>query len=164
LKAQSFLLKSTAAGGISVDLSRKGQPAAVSMSLVGGDRIMEQHKKKPANRQAQFDLDSLLHPAQAFTHPTDVVNDTDLTLAEKRAMLSSWASDARATEDRPALQHRPDAPPVAFDDVMDALRKLDRKSGPAVKPRPHYRRVLQERVPGVFGRTAGTDNPGRELG
>ena len=27
-----------------------------------------------------FDLDRLLHPAQAFEHPSDVVNDSDLTL------------------------------------------------------------------------------------
>jgi hypothetical protein len=126
---------------------------------------MEQHKKSAANRKARFDLDSLLHPAQAFAHPVDVVNDPDLTLSEKRAMLSSWASDARATGARPALRHRPDAPPVAYDDVMDALRMLDRKSGPAVKQRPHYRRVLQDRVPGVFGRKVRprTDNPGQQL-
>jgi hypothetical protein len=125
---------------------------------------MEQHKKKPLSRQAHFDLDSLLHPAQAFAYPIDVVNDPDLTLSEKRAMLSSWASDACATESRPALRHRPDAPPVAYDDVMDALRKLDRNSGPAVKSLPHYRRVLQERVPGVFGRKVRprTDNPGQQ--
>jgi hypothetical protein len=39
-----------------------------------------------------FDLDDLLHPAQAFSHPSDVVNDPDLTLTEKRAILASWAS------------------------------------------------------------------------
>ena len=45
-----------------------------------------------------FDLDDLLHPAQAFSHPSDVVNDPDLTLNEKRAILASWASDACAVE------------------------------------------------------------------
>jgi hypothetical protein len=34
--------------------------------------------------QDEFELDSLLHPAQAFAHPNDVVNDPDLTLNEKR--------------------------------------------------------------------------------
>jgi hypothetical protein len=28
----------------------------------------------------RFDLDELLHPAQAFDHPAEVVNDPDLTL------------------------------------------------------------------------------------
>ena len=50
------------------------------------------------------DLDALLHPAQAFEHPSDVVNDPDLTLNEKRAILASWASDACAIEAAPALR------------------------------------------------------------
>jgi hypothetical protein len=33
------------------------------------------------------DLDNLLHPAQAFEHPSHVVKDPDLTLNEKRAIL-----------------------------------------------------------------------------
>ena len=45
-----------------------------------------------------FDLDELLHPAQAFDRPSEVVNDPDLTLNEKRAILASWASDACAVE------------------------------------------------------------------
>lgn len=39
-------------------------------------------------------LNALLHPATAFDHPRDVLNDPDLTPEEKRAILSSWASDA----------------------------------------------------------------------
>jgi len=35
-----------------------------------------------------FGIDDLLHPAQAFSHPSDVVNDPDLTLNEKRAILA----------------------------------------------------------------------------
>jgi hypothetical protein len=42
------------------------------------------------------DPDDLLHPAQAFEHPSHVVNDPDLTINEKRAILASWASDACA--------------------------------------------------------------------
>jgi hypothetical protein len=96
------------------------------------------------------DLDPLLHPAQAFEHPMRVVDDPDLTLAEKRAILASWASDARAVEATPALRQPPASPRrVEFDDVMDALRALDRAGE---RPRPHYRRVLAQRRPGVFGR------------
>ena len=54
-----------------------------------------------------FDLDDLLHPAQAFSHPSDVVNDPDLTLNEKRAILASWASDACAIESDPPYDVRP---------------------------------------------------------
>jgi hypothetical protein len=75
----------------------------------------------------KFDLDELLHPARAFDHPRDVVGDPDLTLNEKRAILASWASDACAIEAAPALREGR-AAPVPFDDIMDALRLLDRQA------------------------------------
>ena len=75
------------------------------------------------------DLDTLLHPAQASKHPSEVVNDHDLTLNEKRAILASWASDACAIEAVPTLRCLPGAKrPVHFDDVMDALRALDEEA------------------------------------
>jgi hypothetical protein len=75
------------------------------------------------------DLDDLLHPAQAFEHPSDVVNDADLTLNEKRAILASWASDACALKAAPLLRPAPGVKkPVGFDDVMEALRALDRQA------------------------------------
>jgi hypothetical protein len=75
------------------------------------------------------DLESLLHPAQAFAHPNDVINDPDLTLNEKRAILASWASDACAIETVPSLRRLPGAKrPVPFDEVMDALRALDKEA------------------------------------
>src|SRR5256885_13412959 len=111
-----------------------------------------------------FDLDTLLHPANAFARPADVVNDPDLTLSEKRAILASWASDACAVEAVPALRQPPGTAPVRFDDIMDALRELDRLADarPVV---PHYRRVLAERRPGVFGRRSQkrADDPGPPL-
>ncbi len=71
-------------------------------------------------------LDALLHPAQVFEHPADVIDDPDLTLNEKRAILASWASDACAIEAAPTLRRIPGRKePVRFDDVMDALRALD---------------------------------------
>ena len=71
-----------------------------------------------------FNLDELLHPANAFGHPSEVVNDPDLTLNEKRAILASWASDACAIEAAPELRARPQGSPVRFDDIMDALRSM----------------------------------------
>jgi hypothetical protein len=98
----------------------------------------------------RFDPDTLLHPANAFARPADVVNDPDLTLSEKRAILASWASDACAVEAFPALRQPPGSVPVRFDDIIDALRELDHQGD--ARPLPHYRRVLAERRPGVFGR------------
>jgi hypothetical protein len=110
---------------------------------------------KVSPRQAPFDLelDNLLHPAQAFEHPRNVVDDPDLTLNEKRAILASWASDACAIEAAPALRQAPGtAHPVRFDDVMDALRALDQSVSGHYPMRRHYRRILENRIPGVFGR------------
>jgi len=104
------------------------------------------------NNEDAFDLEDLLHPAQAFWHPADVVNDPDLTLNEKRAILASWASDACAV---PELRRAPikAGRPVAFDDVMDALRALDAR---ATETRNRYRRVVRKRR--IFSR--GSDESG----
>ena len=77
-----------------------------------------------ANRK-DFELDHLLHPARAFRTPMDVVADPGMTVQEKRAILASWASDACAVEAAPDLRRPPLAPLVRFDDVMDALKRLD---------------------------------------
>ena len=114
-----------------------------------------------------YDLNQLLHPAQAFGHPTQVVNDPDLTLNEKRAILASWASDACAIEAAPELRQAPGtAQPVRFDDVMDALRALDRQAGEHYRAPPRYRRLLENRIPGMFGRKSsnrGTSGHGQPL-
>jgi hypothetical protein len=92
------------------------------------------------------DLDQLFHPAQAFEHPSNVVNDPDLTLNEKRAILASWASDACAIEATPALRRSPGAgQPVHFDDVMEALRDLDRQTKESVASARYRRTVRRER-------------------
>ena len=71
-------------------------------------------------------LDRLIHPARFFIDPEDVLRDDTLDVQEKRAILSSWASDACAVESIPALRKPPGAAvPVSFDAIMDALRRLD---------------------------------------
>ena len=72
-----------------------------------------------------------LRPAVGFTHPTDVVRDPHLDVHEKRAILSSWASDASAVTDEPSqrwLLGTPD--PVPFSEVRHALAELDRLARP----------------------------------
>ena len=76
-------------------------------------------------------LDRLLSPARHFRHPDDVLNDDALDIQEKRAILSSWTSDACAVESVPALRRPPGAEqPVSFDQIMDALCRLDRAAAP----------------------------------
>jgi hypothetical protein len=66
---------------------------------------------------------------QAFEHPQAVVDDGDLTINEKRAILAAWASDACAVEASPALRAVPVAARrVAVDDILQALRQLDKQA------------------------------------
>lgn len=98
---------------------------------------MERFQYPPSNDGVEdaCDLDTLLHPAQAFEHPSEVVNDPELTLNEKRAILASWASDACALEAVPILRRLPGGKrPVHFDEVMDALRSLDEEARRARRP------------------------------
>jgi hypothetical protein len=105
-----------------------------------------------------LDLDELLHPAQAFSHPSEVVSDPDLTLNEKRSILASWASDACAVESSPALRDAgPGRQPVGFDDVMDALRALDKEANEAAASKRYRREVRGRRV---FGRWRRDDGHG----
>jgi hypothetical protein len=76
------------------------------------------------------EIDQLLHPSRFYGRPGDVVADHLLTVEERRAILSSWASDACAVESNPALRQPPHASgPVTFDEIMDALVELDRLNG-----------------------------------
>ena len=80
-----------------------------------------------------FDFNALLHPGTVFDHPRDVVRHRNLTLAEKRAILASWASDASAIASCPSLR----APaglksPVTIDEILEALCELD--GGPSKPP------------------------------
>jgi hypothetical protein len=108
-----------------------------------------------------WNLDSLLHPAQAFAHPSNVVNDPDLTLNEKRAILASWASDACAIEAAPALRCAPGGKTaVRFDDVMDALRALDRQAQELGHDPARYRRVLRRERLGKRSGSRGNEGQG----
>lgn len=86
------------------------------------------YPKSSPTQPTNLDLDDLLHPERAFAHPRDVVADPDLTLNEKRAILASWASDASAVDAAPALRCGPGCTrPVPIDDILDALRALDKE-------------------------------------
>ena len=95
---------------------------------------MSNNQKKIVSASAAeplgVELERLIQPARHFRHPRDVVRDATLTTAEKRAILSSWASDACAIESMPALRQIPASGRVVkFDEVIDALQELDGKAG-----------------------------------
>ena len=71
-------------------------------------------------------LERWLRPAVGFSHPRDLLKDPGLSLAEKREVLASWASDASSVEEEPSLRWLLGTPePVPLADVREALVKLD---------------------------------------
>jgi len=105
-----------------------------------------------------FDFQALLHPGTVFEHPKDVVMHPSLTLAEKRAILASWASDASAIASCPALR----APeglnaPVSIDAILEALCELDGgpRNPPGGKPQRRFSTARAGRLK-VRGRNPST--------
>ena len=65
--------------------------------------------------------------AAIYMHPSDLMNDPKLTLRrEKRAVLASWISDARAVENAPALRQLDSGAVVEVDAIRQALVFLDK--------------------------------------
>jgi hypothetical protein len=67
----------------------------------------------------------LSNKTPVFVHPEEVLGDHTLTLADKRSLLASWASDALGVEDSPSLRQLPSGAVVRVDDIMAALKSLD---------------------------------------
>ena len=71
-------------------------------------------------------LDVLFRPASHYDSPDEVLNDHELSVAEKRVILSSWASDMYTIESYPWLRKVPGMEkPVRLNDILAALRQLD---------------------------------------
>ena len=58
-------------------------------------------------------------------HPDQVAADPRMTLADKRALLASWASDARALAGAPALRQLDNGAVVRVADILRVLNTLD---------------------------------------
>jgi hypothetical protein len=115
----------------------------------------------PQDKPFDVDLDALLHPAQAFEHPRDVVGDADLTLNEKRAILASWASDACAVEAVPALRYAPGAEQaVPIDEILEALRALDKQANALAIDASASRRLTRRQAIERFRSRRTTDQGG----
>jgi hypothetical protein len=79
---------------------------------------IEHHVGQPAGCPAAM----LAHPAAGYAHPEDVVEDTALTLAEKREILAAWVSDANAVPDRPWLRQLESGFQVPVREIVEALK------------------------------------------
>jgi len=88
-----------------------------------------------ANRN-QNSPDVIFRPAAHYDSPTDVLNDTNLSVSEKRVILSSWASDMYAVESCPWLRYIPGmSHAIRLADILAALRQLDPNDGDDPPPR-----------------------------
>jgi hypothetical protein len=69
---------------------------------------------------------ALFHPAAYYDSPDEVLDDPQLSDAEKRIILSSWASDMFAVESCPGLRDIPGmGHTLRLADILTALRRLD---------------------------------------
>ncbi len=58
------------------------------------------------------------------TNPQSVLRAATMTVKEKRSLLASWASDARAVPDHPGVRRLDDGRILELDDILDALKQL----------------------------------------
>ena len=92
------------------------------------DRLSLRTTKPGADRRTTLlELTEFLHPAGAFKHPLDVLDDPDLTAYEKRAILSSWLADHCLGEDLSHLNPRRGDTSVRLEDIVDALSPRTRR-------------------------------------
>lgn len=80
-------------------------------------------------------LDPVFHPATHYASPDDVLNDGELSIPEKRIILSSFASDMFAVESCPALRAIPGmGHTLRLADILAALRRLDGEDDDPPRP------------------------------
>lgn len=72
------------------------------------------------------DFAALLQPGLHHQSAREVLDDPGLATSEKRAILSSWASDLYAVESCPGLRDVPGvSETLKLSDILAALRALD---------------------------------------
>lgn len=110
---------------------------------------------KPTENET-LNLTSRIGTGAFLTRPLRVVLDPTLTVDEKRALLASWASDARAVADRPELRHLDDGSLVQIDDITRALKELDvvpaSRSVAGLRSRPSRRRGPRSKMAWLWRR------------
>ncbi|TRC78136.1 hypothetical protein FJV83_29135 [Mesorhizobium sp. WSM4307] len=82
-----------------------------------------------------------------FQRPDEILNDPAMSREEKRALLASWASDARAVPGRPSIRQLDDGSCIEVDEILQALKALDAdicastsQQTPGLSRRPAQRR------------------------
>jgi hypothetical protein len=108
--------------------------------LTGRPRLrrMEMNQSFNSFQSTQPGSPERAYGAKIYTHPDDVTSDPKLTTAERRAVLASWISDARAVENAPSSRQLDSGAIVEVDDILQALVSLDE---PAPDRRGDFRRL-----------------------
>jgi hypothetical protein len=102
----------------------------------------------PHDQRLSAILSRLLRPAIGFNRPSDVLKDVDLSVSEKRAILSSWASDSCVVEGKPYLRWMIGSDdPVPLDEVLEALGRLDQHVAEAAGSRCRSMRHSEAQAP-----------------
>jgi hypothetical protein len=97
-------------------------------------------------------IDWLVTPGLAFSHPDEVLDHPELAQAERRAILASWASDARALEGAHWMRCLDNGSVASLAEVLDALRKLDAQT--ALRPNGMHMTKAMSRAPSVLAAPA----------
>ena len=89
------------------------------------------HSFFDTNRRTSFHVMSAV-----FERPDDVLNDPQMSPAEKRALLASWASDAHAIPGVPSLRLLEHGSVIEVDEILHALKSLDAREHATAPDRP----------------------------
>jgi len=79
------------------------------------------------DQSIDFDLDDDVvtdRDLVGYFSPKNIVDDPEITIARKRALLAHWASDIHAIPNRPSLR-RGAGVTTSIDAIMAALKALD---------------------------------------
>jgi hypothetical protein len=82
--------------------------------------------------QPPFDIHTNSLLAAICSHPSEVLSNQILSIAEKRCVLAAWASDAFAVRGSPWLRQLPGSPGavVPLSEIFAALQDLDENYPP----------------------------------
>ena len=108
-----------------------------------------QHSTYNASGSGEITIEWLGTPGGIFSHPRDVLDHPALDRSKKRAVLASWASDARAVENEPSLRQIDCGAYVPLREILSALRSLDdvpQKSAARVSFGSGARSIAPERM------------------
>lgn len=107
---------------------------------------------------------NLTNMNSGWADPIHIVDHPTLAVPEKRSLLASWASDARAVPNSLSLRRLDDGRLVTIDAVLDALKRLD-AIGPgstAANDRPHQEPSARALRPGHWSRLSRRWRRGRD--